>query len=277
MKIESFNDWWIFNGTLELLPNEMHGQELEGPVIYEVIRVKQGRPVFLKAHFERLERSLKLLLGDRPVPVWVSSLSEDFIKLMKAEDIVNQNIKIIIWNIGLPTCSWCMFLIKSQYPARKVYQRGVDTDILSIERTNPSAKLYHDTLVKTVNAMREETGVFEVLLSDRTNCLTEGSRSNLFFVKNGNVYTAPEGDILHGITREKLKTVLKQEHIKCIEEPLDVESIASYDGAFLTGTSIHVLPIRSIGTLEFNSSENETILKIMEAFETSIEKDDQNV
>jgi len=277
MKIETSNELWIFNGTLEILPDQMHGQSLEDPVIYEVIRVKEGRPVFLNAHFDRLKKSLRTMINSDQLPEWVDVLDEHFHRLVKAEETINQNIKIIVWNMGHPSCSWCMFPIDSHYPSKKVYESGVDTEILKSERSNPSAKLYHDTLVKTVNVMRKETGVFEVLLADRNNCLTEGSRSNLFFVKDDCVFTAPEEDILHGITREKLKTVLQAEGIKCKQKALDLGTIDKYDGAFLTGTSIHVMPVHSIGTHTFNSAKNKTILKIMEVFESSVEKDDQNV
>ncbi|GKT16952.1 Aminotransferase class IV like protein, partial [Aduncisulcus paluster] len=112
-----------------------------------------------------------------------------------------------------------MFPVKSHYPDKSVYASGVQTEILKSERANPTAKIYHDTLIETVNVLREETGVFEVLLSDRNGCLTEGSRSNLFFVKGDCVYSAPEDDILHGITREKLKKVLRDESIDCISAP----------------------------------------------------------
>jgi len=277
MKIEAANTYWVFNGVLEAIPDIMRGQSVENPVVYEVIRIKNGVPVFLNAHFNRLEKSMKLMLKGKDMPKWLNSMNQHFHKLVKAEEIINQNIKIMVWNIGLPTCSWCMFPIKSTYPSKDVYAQGVDTEILKSERENPTAKIFHDMLIETVTAMRKETGVFEVLLADRNDCLTEGSRSNLFLVKGGQVYTAPEGDILHGITREKLKSVLQAEGISCISIPLHLDELDTYDGAFLTGTSIHVLPVHAIGTHVFKSSENQLIKRIMNAFEASIEKDVENV
>lgn len=190
MKIEASNEYWVFNGNLEILPDEMRGQVVENPVVYEVIRVKEGTPVFLKAHLDRLEKkSLGIMLRDRPLPNWLRDLSDSFYKLLKAEEIINQNIKIIVWNIGHSACSWCMFPIRSNYPEKSVYEEGVVVEILKSERANPTAKIYHDTLTETVNALRKEAGVFEVLLVDRNNCMTEGSRSNLFFLLKATQYT----------------------------------------------------------------------------------------
>ncbi len=277
MKIETSSKWWIFNGILEHVPNEVRDRSLENPVVYEVIRIKEGKAVFLKAHLKRLKQSLQIMLKGKKMPDWIDDIELHFFDLIMAEHIKNQNIRIIIWNIGHPACSWCMFPIKSTYPDESTYNTGVDTAILNSERVSPNAKIYHNTLIQTVQAMREETGIFEVLLSDRRGCLTEGSRSNLFFTKGNTVYSAPEADILHGITREKLKRVLESESIELRTECIPIESIDTFDGVFITGTSIHVLPVRSIGSRQYNSASNTLIRKIRNAFETSIEKDSEYV
>ncbi len=277
MKIETSSKWWIFNGILEHIPNQIRNQSVENPVVYEVIRIRDGKAVFLKAHLDRLKDSLGILLKDKKMPAWIDGINLHFHDLVMAEHIKNQNIKIVIWNIGHPTCSWCMFPIASYYPDKETYAAGVDTEILSSERANPNAKIYHNKLIETVVAMRKETGVFEVLLSDRNGCLTEGSRSNLFFVKGDKVYSAPESDILHGITRAKLKAVLLDEGIELVNNPIPVDSLEAFHGVFLTGTSIHVLPVKSIGKRVYASADHPLIARISEAFERAIEKDYENV
>lgn len=277
MKIEAFNTYWVFNGTLEAIPDEMRGVSVENPVVYEVIRVKDGMPVFLKAHLNRLKNSMELMLKDKPLPPFIDELEDHFNTLVKAEEIINQNIKMIVWNIGHPACSWCMFPIESHYPEADVYRQGVVTEVLKSERATPTAKIYHDTLSETVKVLRKETGVFEVLLVDRNDCLTEGSRSNLFLVKEGTVYSAPEDDILHGITREKLKRVLENEGLPYVCRPIKVDELATFDAAFLTGTSIHVLPVKMIGSQALDSASHPLVQKIIRAFEQSIEKDVEHV
>jgi len=277
MKIEAFNTYWIFNGTLEAIPDEMRGVSVETPVVYEVIRVREGVPVFLKAHLERLENSMELMLKNKEVPSWIDTLEDHFFNLVKAEEIINQNIKIMVWNIGHPACSWCMFPVESFYPNPTVYKEGVITEVLKSERATPTAKIYHDALSQTVQMLRKETGVFEVLLVDRNDCLTEGSRSNLFLVKGATVYSAPEDDILHGITREKVKRILQDEDIAYVCRSIKIEDLKDFDAAFLTGTSIHVLPIKMIGTQELDSGNNPLVKKIIKAFELSIEKGVEHV
>ena len=45
--------------------------------------------------------------------------------------------------------------------------------------------------------------LYEVLLVDRNGRITEGSRSNVFFVKGNKFYTGPSAMVLVGITRKK--------------------------------------------------------------------------
>ncbi len=48
------------------------------------------------------------------------------------------------------------------------------------------------------NKIIQEQGVAEVLLIDGDNCITEGSRSNVFFIRDNVFYTAPLPHVLAG-------------------------------------------------------------------------------
>ncbi len=270
MKIEATGTHWVANGQLEKIPEALCGQVLGGPVVYEVIRVKNGVPVFLKAHLDRLEASLKTgFSAGRPLPKGLRDIPARFDSLVEAENIRNQNIRIVVCPFS---GDWYMFPIPSTYPQQSLYAQGVHTEVLKFERERPTVKLYRDGLVEAVLNLKVKTGAFEVLLVDRSGCLTEGSRSNLFFVGDGCVYTAPQETILHGITRRKLMDVLRALCIKCVPRALKLEEIHRFEGAFLTGTSIHVLPIQRIGSQVYGSSQHPVIKKIMEAFEASMER-----
>ncbi len=55
----------------------------------------------------------------------------------------------------------------------------------------------------------------------RDGFITEGSRSNIFFVVNGALYTHPEsGYILSGVTRKNIIRMAKESGIEVREEPL---------------------------------------------------------
>ena len=109
-------------------------------------------------------------------------------------------------------------------------------------------------------------GLYEVLLVDRNGQITEGSRSNVFFIKDGEVYTAPSEKVLLGVTRSKILEIIRYLGAALHEEAVAAEDIGSFDAAFISGTSPKVMPIASVGEVSFDV--NDPILrKIMEKYD----------
>ena len=105
-----------------------------------------------------------------------------------------------------------------------------------------------------------------MLLVDRNGQITEGSRSNVFFIKDGEVFTAPAEKVLLGVTRSKIIEIIRSMGVVLHEEAVDAGDIGSFDAAFISGTSPKVLPISSAGETSFDV--NEPILrKIMEKYD----------
>jgi len=94
-------------------------------------------------------------------------------------------------------------------------------------------------------------GIYEALLTHE-GVITEGSRSNIFFVRGGQVYSPRDKDILSGITRRNLVAFLDEKKIPLIREDIPIGSLNRFEGAFLSGTSIHVLPVRAIDAVVYN-------------------------
>ncbi len=84
---------------------------------------------------------------------------------------------------------------------------------------------------------------------NREGRITEGSRSNVFFVKDGCFVTAPAEEVLPGITRQKVIELLAGSGYALKEHSLSAAELPQVQAAFLTGTSPKILPIRSIGDL----------------------------
>ncbi len=275
MLSQLIGNYWICDGRYEIVDDKKVPKVLPSPFIYEVIRIKNGRAVFLTEHLDRLMRSIQLTIGeynDRNCSL-KSELEQSINVLVQKLDIVNNNIRIAIWkgdNNG--KLIWRIYPIHSSYPDEKMYAQGVKVSSYLFERPDPEAKIYYKDMKAEVASICENTGVFEVLLTKKNGEWTEGSRSNLFFISNGKVYSAKREDILHGITRMKLLEVLELLDIPLIEMAIDGRRPERFDAAFLTGTSIHVLPIYSVDEYIYNSSNNELCKKIVLTFEKLINK-----
>ncbi len=303
---------WICDGEYEKIDPSALPENIPNPFIYEVIRVKNGQPVFLQAHLDRLSKSVDLIFNMYDEDEALSSIIDDIKngvnRIIQAEKIDNNNLKIALWYSKGKTSSdnlldtnsdaneenfdsninsakdiaskvkktlrdkltWRVYQIKSNYPTEEIYKKGVKICTIDFERPDPLAKVYYKDMKDRVKHICETTDNFEVLLKNVHGAWTEGSRSNLFFIANGKVYSAKRAEILHGITRMKLLEVLKELEIELIETTLDSENPQKFEAAFLTGTSIHVLPIYSIDEYIYSSSENELCKRIVDAFEDTI-------
>ena len=235
-------------------------EQLTEKNVYEVIRVKEGIPLFLEDHLRRF-RSSALSIGI-PLTDSDNTLNSRLYQLINKNSAFDQNIKLI-WSkdIGL-----LAFFTKSFYPPTSYYQTGIKTTLLNLERENPNIKLQREEYQKTVLAKRERTGAYEVLLVDQDDNLTEGSRSNLFIVKEDKLYTSPAKNVLLGIVRSKVVDICRQQKIDIIEQKIPVSELNTIDGAFISGTGNDILPIASINNIELESIKNPIILTIMREY-----------
>lgn len=239
------------------------------PSVYEVIRVVDKVPLFLEDHYKRFMNSLKIASDNLKLNIKFVAIKESIDNLVKLNDISNYNIKIVLNNISSDKKNEYYFFIRSIYPDKSLYDMGIKTFTYNAVRSNPNAKIINQNLRDTVNRLLKEKNCYEALLVNNNDEITEGSRSNVFFLKDKTVYTAPVGDVLPGITRQKIIQLLRENGIEFKEEPIHENEISAFDGAFMSGTSPKVLPISRINDIEF-SPKNNLLQKVMKIYDDEI-------
>ncbi|HYE81677.1 MAG TPA: aminotransferase class IV [Clostridia bacterium] len=232
--------------------------------IYEVIRVMTGIPLFLENHMERLEASARLI--DSSVSSIAGKIENSIHELIKANGSPEKNIKIIAYNLEKSTPDYMAYFIQSSYPAAEDYRNGVHTILLQEERSNPNAKLVNSSFKEKVAAALSETKAYEAILVNNKDEITEGSRSNVFFVRGDTVLTAPKGNVLIGITRVCVFELCRKLKIGIIEHSISISMLGEMDGIFMTGTSPKLLPISKVDDLHFNSAGNQIIKALMKGY-----------
>jgi branched-chain amino acid aminotransferase len=101
----------------------------------------------------------------------------------------------------------------------------------------------------------KEQGVYEAVLLNRENQITEGSRSNLFFIDlQGRLVTVPEKVILPGITRNYVLEIAQRHSIPILERSVSLNSLDGMVSAFISGTSPKVLPVKELDKYNFDVS-----------------------
>ena len=140
-----------------------------------------------------------------------------------------------------------------------------------LERPNPSIKAVNLNLREKTENLLQQFDVYEILLIDQTGMITEGSKSNVFFIRNNMVFTPPEHCVLPGITRKYVFSICKKLSIEIIEKNIYFESVTNYEAVFITGTSPKILPVKQIDNTTFRV-DNRILHQIITEFEEIILK-----
>jgi len=252
--------------SCDFIPEQLN----KGVVIYEVIRVIDSIPLFYIEHVERFYNSIKNYGLD--IDLSKKSLTLRIKALIQSNKLIDGNIKFQFSfnkdNQEIFTAWVCPFF----YPNNKLYNIGISVKTINAQRNNPGIKINNSELAEKANSIISKNNIYEVLLVNKNDLITEGSRSNVFFVNNNNIYTPTTSSVLPGVTRLKVIEAANIIGIKCFETEIDINTISKFQGAFITGTSPKVLPINNINNTNFNPKHT-TIKKIMNKYNRYIEND----
>lgn len=267
MKPDIIKDFYVVNGKLLNTEDLTLFESVNKPPIYEIIRVIDGVPIYLEDHLNRMFESAKLTgidLGSNE-----GEIKESIKETIKRNNIAVGNIKLMSGESG-GKGFFSVFCVESFYPPKEYYENGIKTILYNYERDNPNAKVLHTNFKEDVAKVMKEKEAFEALLVRPDGYIPEGSRSNMFFVKEDKLYTAPKEEVLLGITRKHLFRISEKLGITIVEESIHLDDLKKIDGAFMTGTSVNILPISQIDDIKLGSVENKIIRALIEAFDNMI-------
>ena len=136
----------------------------------------------------------------------------------------------------------------------------------SMPSTAKASGQYTNSLLAVRDARSK--GFDEALLLNEDENIAEGSGQNIFYVKNGELFTNDEkSSILMGITRETIIDIASDIGIKTNITNLTLEDTLNADEAFFSGTASEVTPIKSIDNeLIADGNPGEITLKLRKMY-----------
>ncbi|MGB4205532.1 MAG: aminotransferase class IV [Bacteroidales bacterium] len=218
--------------------------------IYEVFRVQEAIPVFIEDHLDRLWHTA--LISDVELPFSRNDILKEIYMLIKANPPGDGNIKIFITLPNHGEMLRLLYFTPHQYPTKEQFTKGVAVRLFNAERNEPNAKIMDVALRSATDHIKTERNVYEVLLVSGQGFITEGSRSNVFFIQNQKLVTPPVHTVLEGVTRKNIIQLCKENNIEFTEEPVHINELNKMDAVFISGTSRRVLPVCCIDNLNFN-------------------------
>jgi branched-chain amino acid aminotransferase len=259
---ECFQYLFIHNDKLKAAELFKDSYLIAGTSIYEVIRIIEGKAIFFNEHYERLSNSAQKV--GLEIDFTRKQLIDKIALLVKKNDCKEGNIKLV-FNFVNNDKNFYAYFVRHHYPTENEYKKGVRTLIHQAERPTPTAKVYNHKLRSKTNNLIAEADIFEVILLNKLGNITEGSRSNLFFIKDNELYTSPNHEVLNGIVRSKVISIAEKSGIYIHYKSLPYDDLKEFDAAFLTGTSPMILPIRRINSISF-SVKNKLLFEIQKTY-----------
>jgi branched-chain amino acid aminotransferase len=239
----------IFNGRLVSPTEARFGLDeidvTNGYGCYETLKVRAGVLYFAAFHEERFLHSAGILgIAHNIHPGEV----EAALTLLVRENGVGEcNVKLMMIGHEGRNADWYAFLLPPVIPAAHSYTDGVHALLFRGERQFPGAKSLSLLLSTIAYRLATGMGCYDALLVNGRGQVTEGTRTNLFYVRAGDstiVYTPPLSDVLDGITRRTLIEALGAVGVRTIERPLAVDEALRGDfGLMVTSTSSRVIPV----------------------------------
>ena len=237
------------------------------PLVYEVFRICRHKPLFLDEHMERMFRSIDLLGLKKP---YSRSEIESYLNILldtEPQRVGNMKIRLSWWPAPILEIGY----IPHRYPTREELREGVVVSTLHAVRNTPNIKLWNAALRARTNQVLKDTGVFEVLLVNDEGNITEGGRSNQFYVKDGILCTAPLVSVLPGITRQKVIELARKLDIPLVEKYLTEKEAGNVNEMFTSGTSAGVCPIAVVNGIRL-PGEKPVTWRLQEEYEKLVEK-----
>jgi len=222
---------------------------LFGDGIYEVIPFYDRRLFTFEAHVRRLQQGL----NEVGIPFAAVTLEQHISEAVDRAGFADGIVYIQVTRGRAPrthrfpaAVDPTVLLYASPFDFNGYDQKTVAV-LLSTDLRWQRCNIKSISLMANVLANNEahDIGLAECVF-ERNGIITEGSHSSVFLVREGCLFTHPNGPhILPGITRDVVISIAAQLGVEVREEGIAVDELSDVTEAFLTGTTMQLTAIRS--------------------------------
>jgi len=268
---------------------DLYGQTMHyGYGVFEGIRAyptTNGTRLFkVKEHYERLKLSCELYRI--PLNYSVEELTEITYKVLEYNNLTDAYVRPLVFcapnmsltkpvGVSVMVCAWAW----GAYLGEKLLR----LKIASFCRPHPrsikiEAKVtghYVNSILATSEA--KEAGFDEALLLDSDGFLAEGPGANMFFEKNGELYTPKTGNILPGITRATVLDLAEKMGIKVNQGMYLPQDLYTADSAFYCGTAAEIVGIASVDHVVFETEWKNTLGKKLQTAYSQLVRQEESI
>lgn len=248
--------------------------------VYEVVRVYGGVPFAMREHLERQERSAAGLRFEIPLNI------DEF------ENVCRE----LVERSGIKEGLIYIQVTRGASPRVHVYRKDLTPTVMAFIRPAPhhpkewridgagalpqidnrwnmchlkTIALLPNILAKN---LAHSQGCVEALFHLEDGTVTEGSASNAYIVRGGEVWTPPLGPkILPGITRSQILDVSKSIGINVHEANFTLAEAEAADEVIMSASNLELLPVVRLGEKPVGSGKiGEVYRRLHEAYRARV-------
>jgi branched-chain amino acid aminotransferase group I len=228
-----------------LIPGFLYGWGL-----FETMRSYRNKIVYFDKHLKRIKSSSKLV-GLR-IPYSLQKLKKIIRETVSKSGFKDAYVRLTLSKSKKGTDLSVVVKKYTPYPGQK-YRQGIRVTISSFRQDEGSflARL------KSANRLLYELSYLEakkkgfdgsIILNSR-GYISEGSRSNIFFVKDNVLFTpCLSCGCLEGITRRVIFDLARKYKIRIYEGRFTLQDLYQADEVFFTNSLAGIMPVKSIDT-----------------------------
>lgn len=267
-----------------------------GDVIFETTRTFNGQPFRLQEHIERLYVGLRTLEIDcgltaeemeaatletieRNRPCFadgrdfqiVHNVSRGPMGLYKTvfAGEVGPTVTINCWPLTWHLAAFAEAYVKGVHAVVPA-QRSVPSRLIDPKIKNRS-RIYYQ--MANIQAQKVDPEAW-ALLTDEDGFLTEGTGSNFFVVKDGDLLTPEPRNILRGVTRQAVLELAESLDLACQQCNLEPYDVMTADEAFFTSTPFTIMPATRFNGHDVGTGEPGPVTqRLMSAWNQMVEVD----
>jgi branched-chain amino acid aminotransferase len=256
---------------------DLYSQSLHyGYSVFEGIRsyktdsreTKIFKPV---AHFERLRNSA--IAYNLPYHWTVEELEAATYEVLRQNNLQDAYVRPVVFapaNMSFAQNTESYILIQAWEMQPFLGEKLLRVMTSSFQRPNPkgfkieakAAGHYVNSILASQEAKAK--GFDEALLTDMNDHVAEGPGANVFYEKDGKLFTPATGNILPGITRATVIEICHELEIPVEEKLIDPEEMKDADAAFFCGTAAEVIGWESIDDIPFKKKWSKSLGKLIQ-------------
>lgn len=251
---------------------DFYSQSLHyGYSVFEGIRsyktVEGDTKIFKEgAHFERLKNSALAL--NMPFNWTTAELIEATYKVLAENNLQDAYIRPVVYaaaNMSFVKNEESFIVIQAWAMQPFLGDKLLRVMTSSFQRPNPkgfkieakAAGHYVNSILASQEAKAK--GFDEALLLDMNDNVAEGPGANLFYEKDGKLFTPALGNILPGITRATVIEICNELNIEVAEKFFTIDELKKADTVFYCGTAAEVIGWESLDEVKFPLSWSDSV------------------